>query len=96
MRIIRIMRGTPWKALLALSLLLTAAGGALLVWSIAKGVAWQGQITAALVVIFGALLARMNHRAYRHAAAPTPSTTLPIVGVGAFTLIWIAAMMRVI
>jgi hypothetical protein len=32
----------------------------------------------ASVVVFGALLARINYRAYRYATVPGPSTTLPI------------------
>ncbi len=86
------MRRIPWKALFVMSLALMAAGCAMLIWSILQKLGWQGAIIAIMVIVLGSLLARMNYRAYRYAVVPAPSTTLPIIGVGAGALLWIASV----
>jgi hypothetical protein len=83
---------TPWKPLLGASILLTAAGCAMFVWGIFRNVPWQATMMGVFVMLLGGLLARMNYRAYRYAVVPTPSTTLPIVGVGVCALLWIAGV----
>lgn len=90
------MRGTPWKALSVLSLLLTAAGGVLVGWSASVNVGWQGSVIGLLVIVIGILLTRMNYRAYRYAIAPSPGTTIPIVAVCACALLWIAFVVGVL
>ena len=84
------IRRTPWKALFAASLALTAAGCLLLLWSVVEQVGTTGTVIGGSIVVLGSLLARMNFRAHRYGLLPGPSTTLPIVGVSACALLWIA------
>jgi hypothetical protein len=81
---------TPWKALFAASMVLTAAGCLLLLWSVVAQVGARGTVIGGFVIVLGSLLARMNFRAHRYGLLPSPTTTLPIVGVGACALLWIA------
>ena len=83
------MRGTPWKVLFALSVLLTLAGCGVLVWSGWVSAGWSGAAIGMFVILIGGLLARMNYRAYRYAIIPGAGTTLPIVGVSVCALLWI-------
>lgn len=84
------MYRTPWRSLLAFSILLVFAGIGMTVWGLAASAPAETLVLFVMTALIGALVTRMSLFGIRHGRPPS-TTGWVALGVVTFSLVWMIA-----